>query len=113
LSEQAELMPEAEQAPTAPGPDDLTFRLGPNVLRLVPYSRDCWRSLEPAGALNVRKVGRSWIAGLGVGLEFLGPYVDRCSTLLARGRGSSLQEAEAALNAELEGLRRLIGGPTT
>lgn len=103
----------AQQQPTAPapGPDDLTFRLGPNVVRLVPYAKDCWRSVDPPGALHVRVQGRTWTASLGVGLEFLGPYVDKMSTLLARGKGPSLQAAEAALNAELEGLRRLIGGP--
>jgi hypothetical protein len=110
VSEQAELFPE----PTAPAPsaEELFFRVGPHTLRLVPYARDCWRSVEGNGALVVRKQGKSWRAGLAVGLEHLGPYADEMLTFLARGRGASLKEAEASLNGQLDRARRLIGGPT-
>ncbi len=90
---------------------ELQLRLGTQTFRLVPYARDCWRSVEPPG-LTVRKEGRIWIASIGVGLEYLGPYSDEALTLLARARASSFQAVERLLNERVEPIRRLLGGPS-
>lgn len=117
MTEQAELLPEAEQAPPAPkpvpppSPDDLTFRLGQRPLRMVPYARNCWRSVDPEGVTLRRPGERTWLASFGVGLEGLGPYKDEMALCMARGIGSTKAEAEESLNAELEGIRVRIGAP--
>jgi len=107
VSQQGALFAEAATAQS-----DISFTLGTRELQLVPYARDCWHSVDPKG-VTLRREGETWHAALGVGLEYLGPYVDEMALCMARGVGSSKEAAEKSLNAELEVVRMLIGGPAT